>query len=365
MKYVCFVLAAAALVWGIPAGADAPPLAEMDLVERSVPYGPVAMVDGRPIPREQFLQVYKDQIDLLQQASGQAEVPVGIRVRTGLGVLGELLRRELLLHEAEQRGITIPAAEVDQAFQRQMTLLQQQLSEARGGATGEAEVLAAIGKTREEAREELRRSLLVDKAADAVIGTLPNPPDAEVRAFYQENPQFFQRGGQIHLKQIFIRPAAQGREATEEQWEAARQRMEQARRRIHAGESFEAVARDVSDAQDKDRGGDMGMAPMEALPPFYVEVAEQLQAGRISDIFRTDHGLHMVQLVAREGAENMSFEQAAPSIREFLQEELREQAVDDYCQAILQDESRVRIYLQLERTLASLPETQRELAVAP
>ncbi len=54
--------------------AQAPDLARMDIVERSVPDGPVALVLGTPISREEFLSRYR--IELLEYAATTGRRPV-------------------------------------------------------------------------------------------------------------------------------------------------------------------------------------------------------------------------------------------------------------------------------------------------
>ncbi|MBI2432656.1 MAG: peptidylprolyl isomerase [Candidatus Hydrogenedentes bacterium] len=343
--------------------AQAPDLSALDLVERSVPDGPIALVDGNPVARDRFLARYHEQIAAIAKASGKP-LADSDRVKAALAVLGEQVQWEILHQEAVKRGLQATESEVAQTFQKQLQALQEQAKEAGQPAPAEQEILQKIGKTREEVLKEIREGLLVQKVKDQLSAgkTAQQVTAADVEKFYKENPDFFKRGSGIHLKQIFVRPLPNAREATEAQWTAAQKRMEQALARIHAGESFEAVAKAVSDAPDKTKGGDMGPLPAERVPPFYVDVAKNLEEGAISNIFRTKQGLHLIQLVSREGGGAVSLVEAEPKIRAFLQHSKTDNVIDEYCQNILTNPERVRVYLQLDRTLASMPEL-KELAL--
>lgn len=353
IKYVLLT----AFLFPLLALAQAPNLAELDIVERSVPDGPVALVDGSPVTREDFLRVYHEQLAMFTKAKSGEKVDDPTRVKTALATLGELIQREVLFLEARKRNIQVGDAEVAAAFQKQIQSLQEEAQQTGGKAPTEAEVLARIHKTREVALNEIRRALLIQRVSQQISqGREAKVSDAEVEKFYKENAGNFQRGGTLHLKQIFVKPQADAQKATPEQWAAAQQRIEQAMKRIHAGESFDAVAKAASDAPDNKNGGDMGEVPVESLPPFYVDVARQMKPGEISKIFKTQVGLHFIQLVSQQGGGTVSLEEVKPKIKAFLEHRKTGDAVDAYCQNIVTNPDRVKTYLQLDRTLAMLPE---------
>ena len=348
-----------------PVVAQPPDLASLDIVERSMPAGPVALVEGEPVSRDRFHALYQEQLAMLSQARGGGAIDDGTRVKVGLAVLGELVQREILAQEAVRRGVRVTDAEVTQAYQQQLKNIQQEAQQAGGAVPNEQEVLQRIGKTREESTEEIRKALLTERVArDIAQGKAPKVTDAEVQQFYKDNPQSFERSSSLHLKQIYVRPKPSPEAASEEQWAAAQARIEEALKRIHAGENFEAVARAVSDAPDGDRGGDMGLLPVEAIPPFYAEVASGLKPGQLSKVFRTAVGLHLIQLVQSEPGQKLSFDEVKPRIRTYLEHMKTDTVIDAYCQDIMTDPSRVKVYLQLDKTLAALPGL-KDLAVNP
>src|SRR5690606_14461958 len=126
--------------------AQAPDLGVLDIVERSVPDGPIALVDGTAIPHEDFMRMYREQLAL--SVKGQTKLEDSDRVKLALAVLGKLIQLEVLHQEALKRGLSVSDSEVQQAYKQQLEDLQQEAQSAGLPAPAEAEVLQRLGKTR-------------------------------------------------------------------------------------------------------------------------------------------------------------------------------------------------------------------------
>jgi len=358
------------LVLSIPAIAQAPDLDRMDVVERATPDGPVALVDGKPVDREDFLFLYQSQLTLLAMQSRAPDLDDTVRVQIGLRSLGELIQREILWHEARRRKLTVSDEEVTTAYDRKLQSLQEQIAAESKIAPTEEQILAKAGQTKEDARESVRKTILVNKVWEAIGKEAKvSVSDDEVAKFYEARPDLFKRADEIHLKQIFVRPHPAGREVDEAAWNTARERIEKALARIRSGQSFEAVARDASEAPDAKEGGDMGMMPAEQLPPFFAEAARALKPGGISDIIKSEHGYHVIKLVETVDGGIVPLAEARDRIKSVLVEAKTEDAVNAFCAPILNDPNRVRIFLSLdvppESVLNARKASSDESAVLP
>ncbi len=344
---VAVLLAAAAL-------AQAPDLSRMDVVERSVPDGPVAMVDGSPVSSDDFLYLYQTQLALVT-GGGQQPADDRTRVEIALHALRELLQREVLCKEAQRRGLTVTEDALDANYARRLSALQERWAAQGEAPRTEADILAESGQTREEARASMRKLMLINQAFDAIIRESNiEVGDAEVETFYRARMELFERPNRVHLRQVFVRPKAAGREPDDAAWEEARARIDRARARIRAGESFETVARSASDAADRDQGGDMGPVPTDALPPFYAEPALRMNPGEISDIIRSPHGFHIIQLVSREEGDTAPLEEVREDIRRILRENKADEILERFCEPILGDSHRTRVFLHLDPALLAV-----------
>lgn len=337
------------------AGAQAPDLSKMDIVERSTPDGPVAIVEGLPIDREDFLRTYERHVAEVSRFAGQKAMGDEDRVRIGLTTLGELIRREILVKEAARRGLKAPEGEVDKAYTEKLKRFTEELKAAGKESASEQEVLALAGQTREEARESIRRQLLEIEVARALQkergGTVT---DKEVREFFDKRPEAFKQPGGARISQMLFRPKPSVQKADDAAWKAAEALADRARARVLAGEKFEVVARDMSEAADAAEGGDMGLVPAEQLPPFFAEVVRGMKPGDISQVFRSQYGVHVIRLVETSDEQSVSFDDAKARIRQILEGMKTEDAVNDFIEPIVNDPDRTKIFIQLERTLRLL-----------
>lgn len=343
-----------------PGMSQAPDLGKLDIVERSVPAGPVALINGVPIEGKYFLEEYRRQLHNMVAMLGTGNAPDELRVHTGLSTLGELLREEILIQEAERRKIQVDNKAVQQEYQDKLQSLIAFVEETGGEKLNESQVLERAGQSREEALESVKRRLMAERMTDMLAkeGNI-SVSDTEVRKFYDDNPSFFEMPGSIHMNQILIEPKPNAMKADEKAWKKAEEQIQHAKSRIEAGEQFAAVARSVSEAPDAEKGGDMGMLPVSVLPPFFVEASQGLKPKELSNPIRSEYGMHLVQLITTEAQHSISFEEARDRIREQMKMDKMEDVVLEFCEPIINDGRQTQIFLQLDRSLARLNADER------
>jgi len=334
--------------------AQAPDLKSMDVVERSVPAGPVAIVNGTPIEGADFIHEYKRNLVNVSQMVGAPELTDEFRVRAGLTILGDMIRHEILLQEAKRRNLTVPEADIEEAYQKKLHHFEEMLKQESGKTPTEKEILAKAGQTLEEAKTSLRDQLMVERITEAIAkdkGVAVT--DEEAREYYEKNPELFQQPGRMQIAQILIVPKPSAAKAEESAWKKAEETAERARARILAGEQFAAVARDMSEAPDASQGGDLGMIPINELPPFFTDLAKAMKPGDLSGVFRSEFGVHLIKLLDIADADMVSLEKATPVIKRMLLRVKTDDAVLDFCEPIVNDLEQTKIFIQLDRTLAA------------
>jgi peptidyl-prolyl cis-trans isomerase SurA len=89
-----------------------------------------------------------------------------------------------------------------------------------------------------------------------------------------------------------------------------RVRAEGALARIRGGESFEAVARELSEDSNRAKGGEIGLRAANRLPDLFVDAVRPLKAGEVSPtLLRSGAGFHVLKLLERNDAGVMSVTQ--------------------------------------------------------
>lgn len=99
--------------------------------------------------------------------------------------------------------------------------------------------------------------------------------------------------------------------------------------RLKAGESFEAVADELSDCPG--RGGDLGWFPRGEMVPEFDAVVFALQADEVSPIFRTPFGFHIAKVFQHAQERFATFEEAKPQIERHLLTEKHQKALERLC----------------------------------
>jgi peptidyl-prolyl cis-trans isomerase SurA len=99
---------------------------------------------------------------------------------------------------------------------------------------------------------------------------------------------------QVHARHVLLRPTEVQDDAT------TRQRLEELRTRILAGEDFAALASITSeDPGSAAQGGDLGWTAPGTFVPEFDAALGALQENEISEPFRTQYGWHIVQLLGK------------------------------------------------------------------
>lgn len=348
-RIALYLLIAPVLLAGL-ATAQVPDLANLDVIERATPAGPVALVDGQAIPQEEFLFLYRMQIRAAERQLGAGAVNDRMRTRAAIGVIRELAEREILYQEAVRRGFKIPGKTLDAALEQRRKAMKADLQKAGEVPMSDEDLARFEG---EELRQRLERGLLIKQMREELAKPLADGiKEKDARDFFaKEKDGLFRKPSGMRLSHILVRAAPPGQPPTDREWEAAEKRIDTAEKRIRAGESFEAVARALSDAPDAVRGGDIGFKQEKDLPPVYADAARSMNPGDISAPLKSERAYHLIKLEERANETPVTFESVKEQIMAALREAKAVEAVDAFCGPILDDGKRVHLYIRLRADL--------------
>ena len=337
------------------AWAQAPKLEQLDIVLKTVPDGPVAKVNGAAIPPGDFTDLYKSEAKRQEAMKGSALTDTE-RIQLGLRCLGMIVENEIVYQEALKDKLKVTDEDVAKGWQAEVKLMQEQLAKNAKTAPSEEELLKMAGVSKESAMHEIKKAQLIEKmrakiAQDAKIAV----SDKEVSDFFKANKDKADHSDKLHIKQIYVR-VNKGRATGGLSQEKGREKAETAVKSIRAGQSFEAVAKNVSDSREKENGGDLGMQPAFKLPPFLVDAAAKLQPGEVSGVIESEYGFHIVKLVERVAGQEVTLEKAAPQIKQILMAQKVDEAVRARCKDIMTKPEAVQVYMDLNKTLEFHPE---------
>ena len=345
MKSVRWAMAAV-LAAGVclAAWGQAPNLEGLDIVLDVVPAGPVALVNNRPIPSEEFTELYKGELTRYQQMRPDDTISDAFRIGLALRCMRVLIEKELLLQEAEKRNVTVSEEFVQEQWAKEVENIGRQLASDKSKPLSEAEVLKQAGATREEAIDQLRKALLVEKMRETIAKEKGvTVTDEEIKKQYEEMyAEDARQPDRAHMRQIFVRAPRDAGNGAAAQRQEARKKVEDALSRVRSGRSFESVAKEVSDEPFRSKGGDLGPGRIDTMPDFMAQAARTLSPGQTSDVIESDYGYHIIQLVELLPGEEVTFEKAAPFIKSTLMLRKTNQAVEEYCREVTDDEDAIK-----------------------
>jgi len=246
-----------------------------------------------------MVQYAQQQLQQLQQQR--------VQVAMGSTIMEEMIEHELIKQEAQRRGITVTAADIDAEIQRQFQPTAREPSSPITDTT-------AITSTSATTDTVAPSPTVTDTPGPTAT---PIPPDAwkteyentlttfgisdaEFRRYTME-PQVWRdrlqkvmaeavpkTGEHVHARHILV--------DTEEE---AREILAQLKGSPPA--SFEDLAREKStDTASKEQGGDLGWFPRGAMAADFEAVAFSLQPGEISDVVTTTYGFHIIKVEGRD-----------------------------------------------------------------
>ena len=128
---------------------------------------------------------------------------------------------------------------------------------------------------------------------------------AEVRKYYQDNPQQFERPEQVRVRQIVVSTEAEAQQVLEQ---------------LQGNPDFAALAREKSTAPEAGQGGDLGYFSRGEMPAEF-NVVFALPKGGVSGVVKSPYGFHVFKLENKRPAGPLGLEEASPSIREKLTHE--------------------------------------------
>lgn len=343
-------VACALLLAAASAGGQATDLEKLDIVLKMIPDGPVAIVFGEPIPRAEFARLYQIEVMRTTQIRGGQRIPDGARVQIAWRTLADLIQQELLYHQGRKKEIVISKETVEARWQ-------EQLGQYRQGnpKLTEQEVLDTFrAKDRQTVLDQVERMLLIDEMRTRVLaeGNIVVTDD-EIAALYEQDKELLVRRESLHLRQLFIRAAADDAPT----YALGRKRAEVALARMESGQRFEGIVAELSDAPGKDAGGDMGPGPLDKFPAWLAEPAMRMKPEEISGIIESKYGFHIIKLIALQEGAALSLEEARPVLIQTIRTRKEEQVLLEYSDKLVTEgPDEIHIFLEMEENLAINPD---------
>jgi peptidyl-prolyl cis-trans isomerase SurA len=314
----------------------------------------VARVNGKDITTAQLEKQFQNRLNGAEQPPSAEEAQ-----DLKLQVLNQLINDQILLEMASTAGLSATDAEVDVKF-----------NEFKNQYTEEKfkDLLKEQKMTIDDIRNELRKSITIDKLVNKEITSKISVTDAEIKNFYEKNKESFNLPESYHIAHILVTPVADpdlrnGKSDDAKSPDEAKQKAARLLKEVQGGRDFATVAKESSeDPSSGPNGGDLNFQPLQAIENIDPRLAQAVQKMRAGETFpqviETRFGFHILKLMEKDagGQKDLSDPRVQAQVRQVIFNR-KDQTLKNAFSEAARNKATVMNYLA-ERILASAGKNQ-------
>jgi peptidyl-prolyl cis-trans isomerase C len=167
----------------------------------------------------------------------------------------------------------------------------------------------------EQLKQFLWEKLTIQTVIQKTVTSKLTITDQELQDVYNGRKEQFNEPEKVRASHILIKvdPNASGEEKN-----AARQKIENILAKAKAGDDFAQLAQQHSECPTNQKGGDLGFFPRGIMVAPFEEVAFTLEQDTISDIIETQFGYHIIKVTDKKSQRKVPFEEAEENLRQEL-----------------------------------------------
>lgn len=206
-------------------------------------------------------------------------------------VVDSLIEERVILTYSRENGNRVDEAELDRAVQT--VAAQNQISTEQLRARLQADGIDFV-----RFRSNLQDQMLVERTREREVIQRIRVSDADIDKLLDEQRAAAAADATVNLAQILVTVPEGASDAVVAE---RRARAEGALTRVKAGEAFDVVARELSEDNNRQRGGEIGARPSSRLPDLFVAATRGLKSGMVApDLVRSGAGFHVLKVISRD-----------------------------------------------------------------
>lgn len=221
----------------------------------------------------------------------------------GVSTMDDMFEEMLMLSRADQIGIRVTEADVDRGVAT--------TRENNGIETNEQfeQALQSSGMTMEQFRQNLSRTMLVQKLMSEEVHPRITLEEEDLRRYYQNHTDRFQEPERLRLEEVVVLSSSASPDA--KTTEVA----EDIRQKVAAGGTLGEIVEPLAADGVTSNAVDLGWVEIGDLDPDLEKAVWSLQAGEVSAPVAGRGGLHVLVVAEREEARMLSFAEVEQQIR--------------------------------------------------
>ena len=211
-------------------------------------------------------------------------------------------------------------------------LRQRACTELLRQAAQQADLLAADDVPGTDGATSEQASQAIEQLLEGAL-RVPNPSEEACQRHYDALTALHRQGERVQLRHVLfaVTPGVDVK--------LLRQRAEamlvQLRCADDGGASFAAAAREWSNCPSGEQGGALGWLERgDCAPEFAREVFGAAEIGVLARLVHSRFGLHVVEVLARDGGQQLAFEAVRPAVEQTLRQQAWVNALRQYLQLL-------------------------------
>ena len=268
----------------------------------------VAEVNGKIITRAEFDHELKPVQK--QMSMGGASMDEARLAEMKQNILKNMIERELLYQESIKNGFK----EDEEKVAKQIEQIKARFPDEKKFK----ELLTQMDTTEETLKDQIRKQQVISDFIEAKVVSKIKIEDADTKAYYDKNPQFFKKPGQIRASHILIKLEPEADEAKKSE---AKKKINDIHKKAAAGEDFGELAKKYSEGPSNVKGGDLGLFGQGQMVKPFEDAAMALKIGEISNVVETRFGYHIIKLTEKVEESVIPYKDAKPRIEQVLRQQ--------------------------------------------
>jgi len=280
----------------------------------------LARVNGEDVTKVDFDRLIKN-----MELRANQPVPAERRNEIFRQALDQLVTYAVLTQETRARKVAVTDDEVESNIKQMRSQFpnQQEFTKA----------LATRGMSLDKLKSDTRIDISINKMMEAEAATGQPPADAQVREFYDKNPDKFKQDEAVRASHILFKVEESADAAAKKK---VRDQAESVLKQARGGADFAELAKKHSADGSAQQGGDLNFFTKGQMVPAFDQAAFSMKPGEISDIVTTQFGYHIIKVTEHRAPSTVPFEQVSERIKEFLTEQQKQQKVEAFINSLKQ-----------------------------
>jgi peptidyl-prolyl cis-trans isomerase C len=200
-------------------------------------------------------------------------------------ILDFMIGRILLVEQAAKMKVVVPPAEVEAEIEK----IKARFPDEKVFIS----TLAQDGITPEALKKQISEGLLIQKVMEKNIVD-SEVKAADVKGFYESNPQFFKTPEQVKASHILMKVKEDGSDK-----DAVTAQLKELKAEAEKDGDFAELAKKHSQGPSADNGGDLGFFGKGQMVPAFEKSAFTMKDNEVSDVIETQFGLHILKVYER------------------------------------------------------------------